>query len=358
MPNKLKLKPFKKKVVGSAIIVALLIMTLVAILATMMTVQQQTQIQRTMLVLNTDRLYLYAKAVEAWAIMQLTQDIEQAKEQAVETGGNINNTAIDVIPLSFKNITVANAFQISGQLNDLQGKFNLNNLTQKKYEENFVNLIMAVDPDFDPDEAKKIAKSVHDWVSKPTSNNSTEQSTTGQSTPANSAINKHYVQRHPPYRAAQALMASPSELRLIKGMTPGLYLRLQPFITALPKSTPININTASAPVIASLNHTIDLQSAMQIVQNRGDAPFNSMNDFLNDQTIQSANIKKSDVTMNSEYFLVTAQVNIGSDKLTLKAMLYRPLKTSNSQDNTANVNQQNQPPQPVVMVLWESRGGI
>lgn len=353
MPNLQQIKHFKKKTLGSAIIVALLIMTLVAILATMMTVQQQAQIQRTMLVVNSDRLYLYAKAVEAWAIMQLTQNIQQAEEQAQETGARLDDTAVDVIPLSFSNLTVGNAFQVSGELTDLQGRFNLNNLTQKPYEANFVNLMLAVDPDLDPDQAKKIAQATHDWVSKPPSAG-TNSST--QNTSANSTINKYYVKRHPPYRAGQTLMASPSELRLVKGMTPALYLRLQPFITALPKSTPININTASAPVIASLSKTIDLQFAIQMVESRGNTPFTSMNDFLTDGTIQGANIKKSDLTMNSEYFLVTAKVNIGSNSLTLKAMLYRPIKSNTATPGPSA--QQNQSPQPAVMVLWESRGGI
>lgn len=363
MIKKLQLKSFKKKIVGSAIIVALLIMTLVAILATMMSAQQQAQIQRTMLVLNSDRLYLYAEAVEAWAAMQLTTNIQQAKEEAQDSGTDINNTAMDTLPASFSTITVANAIQISGQLTDLQGKFNLNNLVQKQNEANFVNLILAVDPDVDPDNAKKIAQSVHDWVSKPTTTDTSGKDTAGQNTPANSPINKYYVNQHPPYRAAQALMSSPSELRQVKGMTPNLYLRLQPFITALPKSTPINVNTASGPVIASLSKAIDLQTAEQIVQSRGDNPYASINDFLKDDTIQNANIKKTAVTMNSEYFLVTAHVNIGNDTLTLKAMLYRPVNitktnTTSQNNNNGYTNLQNQPPQPTVMVLWESRGGI
>lgn len=353
---------------GSAIIVALLIMALVATIATAMAVQQQAQTERTTLVLNTDRTYLYTKAVETWAIRLLIQNYQEAKDSG---RSDLNATAIDLLPQTFSDLSVGYGFQVSGKVQDLQGKFNLNNLTNEKYETNFVNLILAVDPDVDAKKAKAIATATHDWVSKPkkkkdsgATNNSlaSDDDSDSQPTPANSKINSDYTSRHPPYRAAQALMASPSELRLVKGMTSGLYRRLQPFITALPGTTAINVNTASAPVIASLSSSIDLQTAMQIVQTRGDEPYSSMSDFLNDSTIQNANIQNGNLTMNSTYFLVTAKVSNSSEKMTLHAMIYRPLPISNSSanqtGNSGNNNGQKADSQPLASILWESRGQV
>lgn len=59
------------------------------------------------------------------------------------------------------------------------------------------------------------------------------------------------------YRTSATLMADPSELRALIGMTPAIYARIRPFICALPVSdlSPINPNTllpAQAPLLAML----------------------------------------------------------------------------------------------------------
>ncbi len=398
---------------GSALIVSLLIVTLVATIATMISLQQQTQIARTSLILNNDRTYLYAKAVENWAIFTLLNNLQQANEQVNSKGNTIKDILVDELPKSFDEITVNHAYHIAGHLDDAQSRFNLNNLVKKSYEAQFVNLMLAVDPDLNYDKAKAIAKATHDWVNSPKTENNTNtidilngeqknmaknNSNASNATPANSSINRYYIKRQPPYRAAQALMSSASELRLVKGMTPALYLRLQPFIIALPKITPININTASAPVIASLGNGIPLSDAISIVQNRSSSPFNRVNDFLTDSMVQRANVSSVSITLNSTYFLVSSETKIGDEKNTLTTLLYRPLtkdngdnddKTSdNAQENDKTVinqerdkeqdqeqaaeqdksdsedqeqiqnQEQEQQSQKAITILWESRGGI
>jgi general secretion pathway protein K len=380
--TRIKNNPSAQQQKGSALIVALLIVTLVATIATMITLQQQTQIAQTSLILNNDRTYLYAKAVQNWAISTLLDNLQQAQEQAMNTSSNVNYIIVDALPKSFEEIRINHAYRITGHIDDAQGRFNLNNLVNKKYESHFVNLMLALDPALDSDDAKAIAKATREWVTRPpeeqktVENNISEQQAT---TTAKSGISRAYLKHKPPYRAAQALMASASELRLIKGMTPSLYLRLQPFIIALPKTTPININTASAPVIASLGTGIALSEAIQIVQNRESAPFSQLGDFLNDNMTQRANISRSEITLNSTYFLVTSECQTDSEKTTLSTLLYRPLspdkddKNIESRDNNqeqddntpkqdhaseqSQTSAQEQPQKPIT-ILWESRGGI
>lgn len=59
------------------------------------------------------------------------------------------------------------------------------------------------------------------------------------------------------YRTGATLMADPSEMRALFGMTPAIYARIRPFVCALPVSelSPINPNTllpAQAPLLAML----------------------------------------------------------------------------------------------------------
>jgi len=58
-----------------------------------------------------------------------------------------------------------------------------------------------------------------------------------------------------PYRAANLLMQSVDELRLVRGFTPEIVEKLRPWITALPQPTEINVNTASKDVLGALFYT-------------------------------------------------------------------------------------------------------
>ena len=71
------------------------------------------------------------------------------------------------------------------------------------------------------------------------------------------AESETYAQAPVPYRTANQLMADPSELRAVAGVTPAIYSRLRPWLCTLPVSdlSPININTllpAQAPLLAML----------------------------------------------------------------------------------------------------------
>lgn len=74
---------------------------------------------------------------------------------------------------------------------------------------------------------------------------------------SNGAESDFYLQGAVPYRAANQLMADPSELRVLRGMTPAIYAKLRPWVCALPVAelSPINVNTilpAQAPLVAML----------------------------------------------------------------------------------------------------------
>jgi general secretion pathway protein K len=60
-----------------------------------------------------------------------------------------------------------------------------------------------------------------------------------------------------PYKTANTLIADPSELRAVAGVTPDIYERLKPWVCALPATdlSPINVNTLTpeqAPLLAML----------------------------------------------------------------------------------------------------------
>ncbi len=143
-----------------------------------------------------------------------------------------------------------------------------------------------------------------------------------------------------PYRAAHRMMYTPSELRLVKGVTPTLYNSLQPFVTALPEVTQININTAPAEVLMLLSPTMTPDIAKSIVALRSGKPFVTPQAFADSDIAKNHQITADKVTVLSSYFLVVTNVTIENQHLVLYTLLQRAVK-----DKKAIVN-----------ILWQSKG--
>jgi len=81
--------------------------------------------------------------------------------------------------------------------------------------------------------ALQVATSAADWIDS-------------DDTPGNGgAEDQYYSGLTPAYRAANGLMADPSELLMVSSVSPDVYQRIRPWICALPTTemSPININT-------------------------------------------------------------------------------------------------------------------
>ena len=70
-----------------------------------------------------------------------------------------------------------------------------------------------------------------------------------------------YVDDDPPYRTANSMITSTSELMAIEGFDRETYDRLAPYIAVLPRGTKLNVNTASDVLLASLSDDIDIATA-------------------------------------------------------------------------------------------------
>jgi len=93
--------------------------------------------------------------------------------------------------------------------------------------------------------AEGIAAAAADWI-----DSDGDQQTLG-------AEDGVYLGQQPGYRTAGTLMADPSELRAVQGVTPDIYARLRPWLCTLPTAEParINVNTLlpeQAPLVAML----------------------------------------------------------------------------------------------------------
>lgn len=122
-------------------------------------------------------------------------------------------------------------------------------------------------------DAADIAESVSDWID------------TDTVAAPRGAEDQYYLQQDKPYRTANALMVDVSELRTIKGVTNDIFVRLAPWVCALPTTdlSPININTLrpeQAILLAMLGEVpSDLTPARQFLGRRPELGFASLNDF-------------------------------------------------------------------------------
>lgn len=297
---------------GIALLIALVVLAIAATLSTAMIWDRELDIRRFANIKQGDQALEYALGAEAWAEQILRRDYQS----------NPNNTNLSQDwAMQLPSLPVEGG-SITGQLEDLQGLFNVNNLASSNVAQanaalaQFQRLLVALN--LDPE----IANAVRDWVNAG-----------DQPTQPGGAKDEFYSQLAPPYLTAEQPMTSISELLLVKGITPQIYAALLPDICALPMLAPgsppatpmiptsVNINTAPALVIASLNAGITGSAAEAAVQTRTQQPYQSQNDLTRLLNIGPA--AGVPTTLTSNYFRLSVQVKIGTTEITLYSLLFR-----------------------------------
>lgn len=306
--------PSRDKQQGVVIVVALFIVAIVATMAYFMMARLARDTERTSLLLHDVQAGFYAQGSIAWAVDQLHNDWENQKP----------NSKIDAIPIRSPQ-DEENGYFISSIIYDMQARFNLNSLSKTEAQQGFLQLLQVLEPKLTQQQAQDIVRAAVDWITPAASQNQ---------------YNKYYVSLPLPYRAAHRAMSSASELRLVKGVTPALFNALQPYITALPSSGLINVQTASAPVLVTLSPTMNLSIAQAILQWRAQSPNFSKQMFLNSEMAKSHRIAVDEITDVSHYFLVETNVTIEKQHAVIYTLLER----------VTNGNK------AVINIVWTSRG--
>jgi general secretion pathway protein K len=97
--------------------------------------------------------------------------------------------------------------------------------------------------------------------------------------------------------------------------------RLSPFVTLLPESTPLNLNTASAEAIYASLPGLDLATAKQFVQQRTLAHFDNLAEAAKVLKVQSLDPKAYSV--NSRYFEVWGRLRMEDRAQEETALIFR-----------------------------------
>jgi general secretion pathway protein K len=317
MPAK---KPTVRSQRGVALLTALLIVSLATIIAVNITERQQYDIRRVENLLHSEQGYYYALGGEAWARSALYRDHKSKNNRATD---NLFEDWAQPLPA-----TVIEGGSISGQIFDLQARFNLNNLylkdrrdaqavsrynVQVKYFERLLTILGI---------KANVTQAITDWMDQDSDISFPD-----------GAEDQTYEQKSPPYRTSNQPMSSPSELMLVEGISSEIYEKLKPFVCALPESTTININTAPAEIIAALSSQIDLEKATEIIDERTEV-FDTNKEFIDTSKTHAADKTKYEleitplIGVSSQYFQVQAQVQMGNVTHNLKSNLKRHTNSS------------------------------
>lgn len=292
--------PHNKK--GSALLTALFIMTLVAIVATAMSVRLQVDIYRTRLLVQHDKLYQASQALMFWALNELeNKDNKFSKANA--------QGLVSQYPRKLAHIY--NGAKLSGGLYDLQSKLNLNNLSNKKALPLFIHLLEQAYPKSEDKDKINLALAVQDWIS------------TYDLSRGKDSYTDYYLAQKPPFYPSHQLMKSRSEFRLLKNVSPEINQAIQPFITVLPQATPININTASKAVLMSLGDGLNEQQVDDLIQARSSKGGVSLKKLS--PLLQKLNIPGEQVTIESKYFLSKAYAKNEDLTLMVYVLLLREI---------------------------------
>lgn len=267
---------------GGALLTALFIMTLVAIVATAMSIRLQVDIYRTRLLVTNDKLYLASQALMFWSFNELNN--KDRKFLSANAQGRVRNFP-DNLASIYKDVKLA------GELYDLQARININNLSDKKGGPLLINILKQVYPKANDTDRTALVLTIKDWLS-------VYDLSRGKDT-----YTSYYLEQTPPYYPSHQLIKSASEFRLLKDVSAEQNEAIQPFITALPEATPININTAQKEVLTSLGDGLNEAQVEDIIRARGNG-FADTNKLA--PILTKYNIAPEQITIESKYFLSRA----------------------------------------------------
>ncbi len=296
---------------GVALIIALVVVALATMLATRIGSEGALDMRRSANMIVQEKAFQLALGAEVWA-----QEILFAQAQS---GANLISLdqpwATPLPPLPVDGGTV------QGALEDLQGRFNLNNLVNADDTPNelavahFRRILQALNLEV------KWADLTVDWIDANT-----------QVTLPDGAEDNAYTSQNPGYLAANQRLVSASELLSLPGFGAERYARLAPYITALPAPSTLNTCTASPLVLSTLAASMRvnfMQDPKALAQNRlkGCFPLNAdiltMVDQNDGALLAGSKSGAKYLGQSSNWWKATVVVSIGSAEFTLYTLLQR-----------------------------------
>lgn len=354
---------------GVALITVLLVVAIVTVVCAGLIARQQLAIRASANQIQARQALQYALGGEALAQGILVRDLKapgSAPGQGVDHLQEAWARPLPTFPIEQGEITV--------RIEDLSGRFNLNSLVQTRQG---AQQGEGADPQGAADgmvntqallqfrrllvnlgiEQPAYANRLVDWLdSRP------------ERYQDSGAEDNEYLLAEPPYRASNQRIEDVSELRLLLGMTDEDYRRLLPYVSALPSDAALNVNTASAMVLASLRDNLTPGAAQALVQGRPAEGYRELEAFtqklnalapqgagtgqealvdpnntegLDPGNPQGAAQGQERLALNSQYFQVVAEVRVADRRQVMVSTLQREAANGSGGAGSVRVLQRN-----------------
>lgn len=293
---------------GVALIMVLLAMALVVMLTAGMTQQQSIRVFKAGHYLAQQQGVSIALGAEAFARQILVRDYEEDKEE-----NKMIDTLDEFWAMNSAVLPVDAAGVVEVQIDDLGGRINLNDLVTGNGQvdpltkDRLTRLLAAL-------QISEITVDVLiDW-----------QDENDQTISAYGAEDGQYLSAEQGYRAGNQPFASVTELRLLEGVSPEIYEKLKPHVTALPVSgLGINVNTATGAVLRSLSDELTDAQAKAILEKREEEPFENLQDFLALPEFAGLGLTSAGLGLQTRFFEVASRITYDDRVVNMVSTIFR-----------------------------------
>jgi len=284
---------------GFALLQVLLVFAILAIIVTQLQYEQRIQIERAYQSLFLSQAQAYIDSAEEIAQVGLVLD---KRDNDTDHLGELWNQPALSFPVDSGLIAL--------EMNDLQGRFNVNALYPSAANPGgaktaLKRLLLTLQLD------DTIADELGDWFDE------------------DSGAEFDYGDQDPPYTPSFKPMADSSELLLLKSVDRETLSVLQPYVATLPLQAELNINTAPAEVLMTIAPFLSEADVQSFIQQRNEAAFTSVDDFLNQAVFQSQEedeaipLFNDRLTVSSAWFSLFTEVTLGDRTLTQSSHILR-----------------------------------
>lgn len=284
---------------GVALITVLLVLAIASVAVVSMSTARQADIRRTDNQLLAAQRWELVLALEQQASAVLAADAKSNKFDSSKDDWNKHSLQISAAGMT-----------ATANIDDLQGRINLNNL--------------IVNGEVSSEDASRLRRLLKTLKLKPELLDAIIDWTDAdmEIRYPHGAEDESYTKRKPPYRAANQAFADVSELLLVEGVDRGIYDSLRPYIYVADGYAPLNVNLAEAVVLRCLADDISEDQAASMFRAAG-KPFKKLEDFLKDEAVETVKIGKYGLSVNSDHFQLTGNIEAAASRLRFVSQLRR-----------------------------------
>ena len=111
------------------------------------------------------------------------------------------------------------------------------------------------------------------------------------------------------------------DLLAVPGFTPTVIAAIRDEVIFLPRATPLNVNTASAPALVARLPALSLSDASVLIARRRATPFRDLNDF--NARVSGVESDPEQLSVATHFFLVSGRVSMREAMLQVQALIER-----------------------------------